>query len=70
MKKLASAELKLGKVTYENSDKVAKGLCIDQSRAVGAKTPVGTTVDFVMSLGPVEETTAGTAGEPTSGDGQ
>lgn len=70
MKKLASAELKLGKVTYENSDKVAKGLCIDQSRAVGAKTPVGTTVDFVMSLGPVEETTAETTAGTASGDGQ
>lgn len=63
MKLLEKNELKLGEVTYEYSNTVAKGKVIEQNRAVGAQTPVGTSVSFVMSLGPEPTET-----EP-SGDG-
>ena len=66
MKMLKANELKLGDVKYEHSDTVAKGRVIDQSRAIKAKTPVGTTVDFVMSLGPEEVETSAPETEETS----
>ncbi|MCI8387281.1 MAG: Stk1 family PASTA domain-containing Ser/Thr kinase [Clostridiales bacterium] len=52
MKMLGWNDLKLGEVTYEYSDKVIAGRVIRQSHATSAQTPVGTAVDFVMSLGP------------------
>ncbi len=58
MKMLGWSKLKLGNVTEEYSDDVNKGCVISQSRPIDAQVPVGTTVDFVMSLGKKPETTA------------
>ena len=51
MKLIAENGLKLGSVTYEPSETVAKGFVISQSRAKELKVPRGTRIDFVMSLG-------------------
>ncbi len=52
MKTLGWNDLKLGNVDYEYSDVFEVGRVIRQSRAVGAQTPSGTKIDFVMSKGP------------------
>jgi Serine/threonine protein kinase len=50
--------LSLGKVTYEASDTVAKGLIISQSLdPEGEQVPRGTKVNFVVSNGPSPKTT-------------
>lgn len=43
--------LSLGSVSYETSDTIPAGEVISQSLAVGASVPVGTSIDFVVSLG-------------------
>ena len=52
MKMLGWSRLELGDVTYEHSDEVNKGCVISQSHNVKATIPVGTKINFVMSLGP------------------
>ncbi|MBQ8510413.1 MAG: Stk1 family PASTA domain-containing Ser/Thr kinase [Clostridia bacterium] len=65
MSRLNEAGLKLGNVTWEYSVTMPKGCVIKQSRVIDAQTPVGTKVDFVMSLGPEPvETTASPELEP------
>lgn len=61
---LDEKKLNLGSVTSEYNDTVPAGYCISQSRAVGEQIPVGTKIDFVMSLGPKPAET--TAAEDTS----
>jgi serine/threonine protein kinase len=56
MKMLGWNNLKLGNISYEYSDTVPKGTVIEQSRAIDSQTPVGTKIDFVMSLGPKPNT--------------
>ena len=66
MKMLEWNKLELGNVTREYNDEVNVGCVISQSRAYGAKTPAGTKVDFVMSLGPKPaETTAAQTDDTT-----
>lgn len=59
MKMLNESGFRLGNVTYEHSETVAEGKVISQSKAVNSSQPVGTKIDFVMSLGPVYVETAG-----------
>ncbi len=64
MKMLGWSKLELGNVTYEHSNEVNKGCVISQSHSVRAQIPVGTRIDFVMSLGPdysISGTDGGTA---------
>jgi len=58
MKALGWNKLELGNVEYEYSDTVPVGRVIRQSRAVGAQTPEGSKIDFVMSKGPEPVETA------------
>jgi len=48
---------RVGEVTEEYSDTVAAGLIISQSIPSGTQAVKGTTINFVISLGPVPETT-------------
>ena len=53
MKELANSKLALGKVTYEYSDEVPKGIIISQGRSAYIEVPeLVTEIDFVVSLGP------------------
>jgi len=53
LKELANSKLALGKVTYEYSDKVPKGIIISQGRSPYIEVPeLVTEIDFVVSLGP------------------
>ncbi|MCD7944919.1 MAG: protein kinase [Clostridia bacterium] len=47
--------LVVGEVTYEYSDKYAEGVVINQSRVAYTSVIEGTTIDFVVSLGPEPE---------------
>ncbi len=53
-------DLKLGKITYENSDTVEAGKIISQSIASGTSVVVGTKINLVISLGPVIDTSTDT----------
>ena len=71
MKLLESNQLNLGSVTSEHHDTVPAGHCISQSRAIGEQIPIGTRIDFVMSLGPKPvETTQAPVTEPIVDDTQ
>lgn len=51
-KLLQSVDLVPGEITKENSSTIPEGCVISQSIAAGEQAEVGTTVDFVVSLGP------------------
>ncbi len=52
MRLLKSSGLELRHITKVNSTTVPAGYIIEQSRAEGAQTPLGTKIDLVLSLGP------------------
>jgi len=54
--KKMNGNFRVGDVTYEHSDTVAEGLIISQSIPSGTQAVKGTTIHFVISLGPVPET--------------
>ena len=57
---LTASGLSFTSVTEENSDSVAAGLVISQSPAAGTTVEEGSSVDFVISLGPAVKTYGGT----------
>lgn len=54
--KKMNGNFRVGDVTYEYSDTVGEGLIISQSIPSGEQAVKGTTIHFVISLGPVPET--------------
>lgn len=66
-----NGDFKIGNVTYEYSDTVAKGYIISQSLEVGTLYIKHTQIDFVISLGvaPPPETTEPPTSEPQETDG-
>ena len=66
MKLIDENGLKLGSVTYEPSETVAKGLVISQSPTKELKVPKGTKIDFVMSLGSASDDSGADTGEDTA----
>lgn len=50
--KKMNGNFRVGEVTYEYSDTVAEGLIISQSIPSGTQAVKGTTINFVLSLGP------------------
>ena len=66
----ANPLLTLGKVTYEQSDTVAKGLIISQSLdPEGDQVPRGTKVGFVVSSGPAAVDSGANGSADGSADG-
>lgn len=57
--------LKLGEITYENHETVEKGLVISNAR-LGEEVTQGTSINIVVSDGPIEETTEPTTEAATS----
>ncbi|MBR1876412.1 MAG: protein kinase [Lachnospiraceae bacterium] len=53
---LTASQLAWTKITEENSDTVAAGMVISQSIPANTSVDSGTSVDFVLSLGPVQTT--------------
>ncbi len=68
MKLITESGLKLGSVSYESSEAVAKGLVISQSHVKELKVPRGTRVDFVMSLGSASSDSGADNSENTTED--
>ena len=54
---LKTAELNHGQITEENHDTVPKGCIIRQGVAAGEQVEIGSTVDYVISLGPAKPET-------------
>ena len=54
---LKTAELNPGQITEENHDTVPKGCVIRQGVAAGEQIEIGSTVDYVVSLGPAKPET-------------
>ncbi len=57
---LTASGLSFTSVTEENSDTVAAGLVMSQSPTAGSTVEEGSSVDFVLSLGPAVKTYGGT----------
>lgn len=68
LERLAERGLKGNKVNYIYSDKYENGIVVNQSVARDTEVPVGTVIDYAISLGPKEdpvETEAPPTPEPT-----